>query len=87
MYSDDRVIFFSVVANSTLPFVTSMVGEVESFLYLLESDTMTAMVTACLRMVRILDVTRNGMLIGLHINVDERGLGGTDAVLESILNE
>ena len=48
---------------------------------------MTAAVAGGLGMVGILDVAGDGMVAGLQADVDERGLGGADAVFEGILDE
>ena len=85
--SDFRVIGLAIVADASLPLITAGVGEVETALNLLESDAMTAAVAGGLGMVGILDVAGDGMVAGLQADVDERGLGGADAVFEGILDE
>ena len=81
------MIGFAIVADASLPLITARVGEVETALNLLKSDAMTAAVAGGLGMVGILDVAGNGMFAGLQADVDERGLGGADAVFEGILDE
>ena len=48
---------------------------------------MTTAVAGGLGMVGILDVARDGMFVGLQADVDERWLGGADAVFEGILDK
>ena len=84
---DFRVIGLAIVADASLPLVMTRVGEVETALYLLESDAMTATVAGGLGMIGILDVACDGVFAGLQADMYKRGLRGADAVLEGILDE
>ena len=85
MYLDAGGIDLPIGTDTTIPCVTAGIGKVETTLHLLKSDAVAAMVAGRLGVVGVGDVASDGLLIGTDDYMDERMLGGADAMLEGIL--